>query len=87
MGVPGLLVLIVEPNSPAQRAGLRPTRQGEGSIVPGDIIQAVDDKAVQNADQLFAILERHEAGDEISMKVYRDGETRDVKVKLEQPKE
>ena len=87
MGVPGILVLIVEPKSPAERAGLRPTRQGEGSIIPGDIIQAVDGKPTQNADQLFAVLERHKAGDEVTIKVYRDGESRDVKVKLEQPKE
>jgi S1-C subfamily serine protease len=87
MGVPGLLVLIVEPNSPAQRAGLRPTRQAEGSIVPGDIVQQVDEKKITSADDLFAVLERHKAGDDITIKIYRDGETRDVKVKLEPPKE
>jgi S1-C subfamily serine protease len=87
MGVPGLLVLIVEPNSPAQRAGLRPTRQAEGSIVPGDIVQQVDEKKITSADDLFAVLERHKAGDDITIKIYRDGENRDVKVKLEPPKE
>src|SRR5439155_3132097 len=88
IGVPGLLTLIVEPNSPAERAGIQPTRQASaGSIVPGDIIQAVDGKTVTAADDLFAVLERHKAGDEINVKVYRDGQTRNVTVKLDPPKE
>ena len=88
IGVPGLLTLIVEPKSPAERAGIQPTRQASaGSIVPGDIIQAVDGKTVTAADDLFAVLERHKAGDEINVKVYRDGQSRNVTVKLDPPKE
>jgi S1-C subfamily serine protease len=87
MGVPGLLVLSVDPNSPAEKAGIKPTQAQPGAIIPGDIIQAVDGKTIQSADGLFAVLERHHGGDEITLKLFRDKATRDVKVTLEQPKE
>ncbi len=87
MGIPGLLVLSVDPGSPADRAGVKKTEAAPGSIIPGDIIQAVDGKTIQSADGLFALLERRKAGDEITLKLFRDKKTRDVKIKLEQPKE
>jgi S1-C subfamily serine protease len=87
MGVPGLLVLAVEPGSPADKAGVTPTRQNQnGDITPGDIIQAIDGKKVTTADQLFAVLERHKAGEEITLQLWFKGQTREAKLMLEPAK-
>jgi S1-C subfamily serine protease len=88
MGVPGLLATVVEPDSPADRAGLRGAEQTEeGAIIPGDVILQADGKKLTTADQLYAVQEAHKPGDEIELQVYRDGETRTVKVKLDPPRE
>ena len=87
MGVEGLLILGVEPQSPADRAGLKATEQTpNGDIIPGDVIQALDGKKIITADQLFAVLERRSPGEEITLQVWRNGQTREVKVKLDPPK-
>ena len=88
MGVPGLLIMVVEPGSPAERAGLQGTRTTDDGarIIPGDVIQRVDGKPVNNSDQLYAALERHKPGDEVTLTLYRNKQTREVKVKLETPK-
>ena len=78
----------LDENSPVARAGLKPTVQREdGSILLGDIIQQIDGKPVATRDQVYAILERHKPGDEITLTVWRQGETRQVKVKLDPPKQ
>jgi S1-C subfamily serine protease len=89
MGVPGLLVMVVEAGSPAERAGIQGTRTTpDGSrIIPGDVIQAVNGKAVKNSDELYAALERRKPGDEVTLTLYRNKQTREVKVKLEAPRE
>jgi S1-C subfamily serine protease len=88
LGVEGLVVIHVEPDSPAARAGIRGTTQdSDGSITPGDVIQALDGKPVKTTDQLFALLERHKGGDVVTVKIFRDGESRDVDVTLESPRE
>jgi S1-C subfamily serine protease len=78
----------VDENSPAARAGLKPTvQQDDGSILLGDLIQKIDGKPVAIRDQVDAVLERHKAGDEISLLVWREGQTREVKVKLDPPRQ
>ena len=85
IGVPGVLVLGVEPDSPADRAGLRGTRQHrDGAIEPGDVIVEVDGKKVLLADEIFAILERKKAGDTITMTIWREGEQSKIDVTLEE---
>ena len=89
MGVPGLLVMVVEPGSPAERAGIQGTRTHprRPRIIPGDVIQAVNGKPVKSSDQLYSALERLKPGDEVTLTLYRNKQTRDVKVGLEAPKE
>jgi S1-C subfamily serine protease len=88
MGVEGLLIMVVEPGSPAERAGLRGTRQlPDGAIIPGDVIQKVDGKPVKTSDQLYALLEKKKAGDQVTLTLFREGQTRDVTVPLEAPKD
>ena len=70
----GVLVLGVSPDSPAARAGLRPTevtRSGRASI--GDVIEAIDGKPVKDFAALVGVLDMHEFGDRVTLTVLRAG--------------
>ena len=82
-GVEGVAVLGVEPGSPADEAGLQGlSRTGSGSVVPGDIILAVDGTRVRSIEELLGVLERHEAGDRVTLRLQRNGGERTVEVRL-----
>jgi S1-C subfamily serine protease len=88
LGVQGVLILGIEPGSPAEAAGLRGTRQlANGAIVPGDVIQQINGRDIRTAGQLFTILERHEPGDTVTLQIWREGSTTEVQVQLRAPPE
>ena len=83
LGVKGVAVLKVEPGSPAEAAGLRPARPGaDGSIIPGDIIVAVDGKPVDNVARLVNRLDEHKVGDVIKLTVQREGKSTELTATL-----
>jgi serine protease Do len=59
----GVILSDVVPNSPAARAGLR----------PGDVVLALDGKAMENGRQLHVGLYRRFAGDVVTLEISRDG--------------
>ncbi|MCF7983736.1 MAG: trypsin-like peptidase domain-containing protein [Thiohalocapsa sp.] len=75
LGVDGVLILRIEPQSPADRAGLRATRvTGDGAVIPGDIIRTVDGKPVEQMGDLIEVLEDYRIGDQVTIGAVRDGE-------------
>jgi serine protease Do len=48
----------------------------------GDAITAIDGEEVDSSNQLFALLEKHAVGDEVTVTVWRQGNTFDVKMPL-----
>jgi S1-C subfamily serine protease len=82
MGVKGVLILGINENSPAAAAGLKPTQRVGGRIIPGDVIEQMDGKPVHNIAELNALLERHNAGDKVKLKILREGEETEVPVTL-----
>jgi len=86
LGVPGVLVLTVEEGSGAAAAGLRGSVLRRGSIVPGDVIQEVEGKAVTTTNDLLGRLGNHEPGDTVTLSVWRDGQVRKVPVRLQAPR-
>ncbi len=68
----GALVVRLLPNGPAARAGLR----------PGDLITAAEGKPVEGADQLQRIVEAGQVGDRLTLTVIREGQSRQVTVRL-----
>jgi S1-C subfamily serine protease len=78
----GVLVLGVEPGSPAAKAGLRGSAQGEDGFVPGDFIVAIGDAPVLTLEDLLAQLDERKAGDVVELTVNRDGELVKVPVTL-----
>ena len=83
LGVAGLLVLRVDEGSPADKAGLRGTFvDRNGDVVPGDIIQAVDDTEIRTLEDLTGTLERYDIGDRLEITVHREGRTRKLPLVL-----
>jgi S1-C subfamily serine protease len=86
LGLPkGVALVQVSPNSPASRAGLEPFRRGQrGEVLAGDVITAVGDEAIDSLDDLLALLERRQPGEQVTLVVWRAGQQRKVAVKLGQ---
>lgn len=68
----GIRVLRVDPDSPADRAGLK----------QGDLITTVEATAVKNTEEYFTILGRHKLGDELQLAIERGDEKLEVKAKI-----
>jgi S1-C subfamily serine protease len=83
LGIKGILLFEVYPGSPAARAGLRETKRGRGSVVPGDILQEIDGKPVNTSDDFLGRLGHYRPGDTVELTIWRDGTARRVKVVLE----
>ncbi|MCG6941585.1 MAG: trypsin-like peptidase domain-containing protein [Thiohalocapsa sp.] len=83
LGVEGVLVLRVDPQSPAARAGLQGAHvTGAGEIIPGDIVQQVDGKPVTSMTELIDRLEGYEVGDKVVLHVLRNGTQASLEVTL-----
>jgi S1-C subfamily serine protease len=68
----GALIASVEPGSPAARAGLQ----------AGDVVVALDGKAIGSADDLSAGIAAHGPGDRVVLKVKRGAATNTIEVRL-----
>jgi membrane-associated protease RseP (regulator of RpoE activity) len=70
----GVLVNKVMDGTPAERAGLK----------AGDVIIGVDGKDVSDQGDISRALSSRDAGDEVGLKIMRDGSERTLQVKLEE---
>jgi S1-C subfamily serine protease len=85
LGLDGVLVMRVDPNGPAARAGLRPTRRDlVGTVRLGDMIVAIDGDALKSTEDFFAALEAHKPGDQVTLTVERDGQQASIPITLGQ---
>jgi S1-C subfamily serine protease len=73
-GQDGALVQEITPGSPAERAGLR----------VGDLVVAIDGKAVVSYSELGARIRAHKPGDKVTLKVVRGGNETTVTATLAQ---
>lgn len=84
LGVKGVMIADVEEGFGAAAAGLRGIRQTpEGDILPGDVIQKVDDRSIESIDGLLNAIEKHKAGDTVKVTFLRDGKTQTADVVLQ----
>ncbi len=68
----GVLVILATPGGAAQEYGIK----------GGDIIVAFNDTEITTADELIACLDKSAPGDEVTIKVWRDGEEKKIPVVL-----
>lgn len=93
LGLPargGLLVQQVVRGSSEDAAGIRGARQvvDIGNVelgIGGDLIMAIDGKAVEREDALVQVIAQKRVGDTITLTIYRNGRTITVPVKLLRP--
>ena len=80
----GILVTGVVPGGPAAQAGVR-GGQGQNERIPrgGDVIVAVDGKAVKDMTQLADQLAGHKPGDTVTLTIVRDGKQQPLSVTLQ----
>lgn len=79
-GLTGVVSARVNPGSPAEQAGLRPYDRQSGNV--GDVIVAVNGRAVQSLPTFASELDRVGIGREAELTLIRDGKERRVKVKV-----
>ena len=90
MGLPaddGVLIQRVVPGGAAERAGLRGGNQqayvGNTPIYTGgDFIVAIDDDRVNNPQDISEIMDRHQAGDVVTVTFYRGTKKMTAKLTL-----
>jgi S1-C subfamily serine protease len=71
-GPTGVLVMRVRPGGAADRAGLLPFRWNRlGQIIYGDLIVAIDDAPIQDLDDYYEVLDKHEVGDTVTLTIVR----------------
>jgi len=83
----GVLVVRIQSNGPADRAGLRGSYKpviinGQRALVGGDVIIAFDGNPVASMEDLLDFLSRTQPGDQAKLTVLRNGEQIDVTVTL-----
>ena len=82
-GIAGVVVTRVFPGSPAALAGIRGLQQDRrGEILLGDIIVGIEDLKVADFDDLYNAFDRFKVGDEVSVKLIREGQPAVVKLRL-----
>lgn len=79
----GVLIRSVSAGGAAANAGLRGLSQdANGEVVLGDIITAIDGAKLDDLDDLYRLLDKHQIGDTVQVEIIRDGRTQTVPVRL-----
>jgi S1-C subfamily serine protease len=81
LGIRGVAIRRVSPESAASKAGLQGIDEDQQTM--GDIIVAIDGKQVLSQDALYRVLDLHEVGDTLRITVLRDQKTLEKSVTLQ----
>ncbi|MFY0537320.1 S1C family serine protease [Nannocystis pusilla] len=83
VGVKGVVITRTVAGGPAAKAGIRGLSQDRtGEILLGDIIVGINEHKVKNYDDLYNALDRYKVGDEVEVKLVREGAAASVRLNL-----
>lgn len=83
LGLPkGVAIVRVQRQGPAAKAGFKPFSRGEGGVVQGDVITAINGEPVTTLDDMLTALEKLQPGDSCTVTLWRAGQTRQQRVIL-----
>lgn len=82
-GIEGVLVMVVKPGGPADRAGLRGTARINRGFQLGDILTGINDTKVRDNNDLYNALDGLEVGTTVTVHYLRGREQRQTQVTLE----
>jgi S1-C subfamily serine protease len=83
LGISGVAVIEVQPNSAAERSGLSGVTIQDNIVISGDIIVGIDQHKVENTKMLLSTLEKYHIGDTVKVKLFRNNQVREVSLTLE----
>lgn len=84
VGNKGAAISFVDPDGAAAKAGLRGmSRDNYGRIYLGDVITKIEDKEVNNLDDIYQILEKHSIGETIEIEYLRDDKKKKTEITLQ----
>lgn len=73
----GIVITHVDPSSGAYQAGLRGmSRDARGRHILGDVVLAINGKAINSFDDIYHVLADYQVGDEVKVKFKRGSESR-----------
>lgn len=81
LGIKGVLILEIEQNSPAAKAGLQDSKLINGDLILGDVITSIDNQPVESVNEFLDIIEQYKINDTVILDVLRAGKT-NLKVPL-----
>eukprot|EP00299_Pterocystis_sp_00344_P013339 c6526_g1_i1.p1 GENE.c6526_g1_i1~~c6526_g1_i1.p1 ORF type:complete len:306 (-),score=82.25 c6526_g1_i1:46-963(-) len=80
----GAMIMEVIPNSPAARAGLRPTRRDlGGNLIIGDIILKVNDIPIKQVEDLLSAVEEQDVGRRVMLTVMRGSSSNFLQIEVD----
>lgn len=83
LGLPkGVAIVRVQRQGPAAQAGFKPFSRGDGGVVQGDVITAINGEVVATLDDMLTALEKLQPGDVCTVTLWRAGQTRQQRVTL-----
>lgn len=80
LGITGVLVLEVEPGSPAEKAGLKPARRLSNGNLSADIVLSVGGTPVDSVEDLNRAFETYKPGQKVPLNVLRNGKQQMVEL-------
>jgi S1-C subfamily serine protease len=81
-GIAGVVVLRVQPRSPAEAAGMIGIQQDSRGISLGDVIVGIDTAKIDDYDDLYNALDARQPGDEVEISLQRKATVVKAKIKL-----
>ena len=83
LGISGVAVIEVQPNSAAEKSGFNGVIIKNNTIISGDVIVGIDQHKVENTKMLLSTLEKYHIGDTVEVKFFRKDQAREVSLTLE----